>query len=195
MDEQKRPGVLHLGDIYLRPLRAGDEASRFAYLADPAVIEHTSIPAPTLESVTAWVARDIAAYAAGTSFRLALANPEDRLIGFCGLSQWSSEHGHGELAYELEPAAWGRGFMRRAIRALLTWAFSDLGLHRVHAYVMTSNERSIRLLERSGFTREGTLRQLRRARGVPRDFHVYSILASEFEAEPAALHARRAPAL
>lgn len=179
-EEQKRPGVLHLGNIHLRPLRAGDEASQFAYLTDPAVIEHTSIPAQTLDSVTASVTRDIAAYAVGTSFRLALADHEDRLIGVCGLNNWSPAHKHGELAYELEPAAWGRGYMRRAVHALLAWAFSELGLNRVHAFVMTSNERSIRLLEQSGFTREGTLRQFRLARGVPRDFHVYSILASEF---------------
>ena len=45
---------------------------------------------------------------------------------------------------------------------------------------MTSNGRSIGLLERCGFSREGTLRQYRIARGEPKDFHLYALLAEEF---------------
>jgi ribosomal-protein-alanine N-acetyltransferase len=45
---------------------------------------------------------------------------------------------------------------------------------------MTSNARSSRLLERCGFTREGTLRQYRMARGEPKDFHLYALLAQDF---------------
>ncbi len=180
--ESKKPGVIHLGDISLRPLRVGDEAAFFDSLSSPAVLEHTSTPVRTLEEVAASVARDIAAYADGTRFRLGIVDAQDRVIGYCGLNNWSAEQKHGELAYELAPAHWGRGTMRRAAGAVLAWAFSELGLIRVHAYVMTSNQRSIRLLERCGFTREGTLRHFRIARGVPRDFHLYAILASEFHA-------------
>jgi hypothetical protein len=45
---------------------------------------------------------------------------------------------------------------------------------------MTTNARSIQLLERCGFTREGTLRQYRIARGLPKDFHVFALLAQDF---------------
>jgi RimJ/RimL family protein N-acetyltransferase len=45
---------------------------------------------------------------------------------------------------------------------------------------MTNNARSIRLLKRCGFTREGTLRQYRIARGLPKDFHVFALLAQDF---------------
>ena len=178
--EDKKPGVLDLGDIGLRPLRPGDELRLFAYLTDPVVTEHTSIPPQTLESLAAIVRRDIDAYAEGTSFRLALTDGNDELIGICGFNNWSPVHKHAELAYDLSPQHWGRGYMRRAVGALVAWAFSELHLNRVHAFVMTTNLRSIRLLEQSGFRREGTLRSFRIARGEPRDFHVYSILATEF---------------
>ncbi len=45
--------------------------------------------------------------------------------------------------------------MRRAVIAMLAWGFAELHLNRVHAFVMTSNARSIALLERCGFVREG----------------------------------------
>lgn len=172
--------LLQIGHLRLRPLRAGDEIALLDYLSDPSVIEHTSIPRPTLESLAASVQRDIAAYADRSSFRLALATSDDRLIGMCGFNSWSPVHRHAELAYELAPRYWGRGYMRQAVQALLGWGFSQLGLNRVHAFVMTTNARSIRLLVHSGFVREGTLRQYRIARGEPKDFFLYAVLAQDF---------------
>jgi ribosomal-protein-alanine N-acetyltransferase len=174
------PPVLKVGDLHLRPLQVGDEEALLQYLSDPAVLEHTSIPLPTLQSLAASVARDIAAYRERTSFRLALADADDRVIGMCGFNNWSPLHKHAELAYELAPHYWGRGYMRNAVLAILQWGFAELGLNRVHAFVMTTNARSIRLLEHCGFVREGTLRQFRIARGEPKDFHLYALLAPDF---------------
>ena len=157
-------------------MRQSDSAAWYAYLADPRVVEHTSIPEVTLPLVEAMVTRELAGYAAGTSCRWALADGNDRLVGTCGFSNWSLPHFHAELVYDLAPAFWGRGLMRGAVHQVLAWAFNNAGFNRVHAFVMTSNVPSIRLLEAVGFSREGTLRQFRVARGVPRDFHIYAAL-------------------
>jgi len=180
LENQNSLPILEGTDFRLRPLRLGDEAALFEYLSQPGVIEHTSIPVPTLESLTASVQRDITAYANSTSFRFAVAAADDRLIGICGFNNWSPAHRHAELAYELAPQYWGQGVMRRAVVTVLTWGFSELGLNRVHAFVMTSNHRSIGLLEGCGFSSEGTLRQYRIARGEPKDFHLYALLAQDF---------------
>jgi ribosomal-protein-alanine N-acetyltransferase len=180
VEEGKNPPILELGDVRLRPLRTGDEIALAGYLSDPRVTEHTSIPAVTLESVRAAVQRDIAAYAEGTSCRFALAQSDDQLIGICGFNSWSPTHRHAELAYELAPQYWRRGYMRRAVNAVLQRGFATVRLNRVHAFVMTSNLPSIGLLERCGFIREGVLRQFRIARGTPRDFYAYAQLAQDF---------------
>lgn len=181
IEEKTGPPVIDLGDIRLRPLRPGDERAIAGYISDPRVIEHTSIPLLGLETVAANVKGDIAAYDTGTSCRWALADSTDHLIGICGFNNWSFAHEHAELAYELDPRYWGRGFMRRSVQAALGWAF-EVGFTRAHAFVMTTNSRSIGVLERCGFSREGTLRQFRIARGTPRDFHVYSLLRGEWTA-------------
>src|SRR5207302_11133172 len=67
-EEQKKPPILELGDVRLRPLSTSDAPALLAYLSDPRVIEHTSIPIATPESVAAAVARDMAAYREGSSF-------------------------------------------------------------------------------------------------------------------------------
>lgn len=157
-------------------MRHSDSADWYAYLVDPRVVEHTSFPELTLASVEAMVAQELDGYAAGTSCRWALADANDRLVGTCGFSNWSLAHSHAELVYDLAPAFWGGGLMRKAVHQVLAWALDNVGFNRVHAFVMTTNVPSIRLLEAAGFSREGTLRRFRVARGVARDFHVYSVL-------------------
>lgn len=173
------PSSWSLGEFRLRPLRLGDAPAWFAYLSDPRVIEHTSFPELDLSAVEAMLSRQLEGYAAGTSCRWALADVTDGLIGTCGFSNWSLPHAHAELVYDLAPAFWGRGLMRAAARHVLSWAFNTARFNRVHAFVMTSNAPSIRLLEALGFVREGTLQQYRIARGNARDFYVYALLQAE----------------
>ena len=173
---EQAPPSWRLGACALRPMRHSDSAAWYAYLADPRVVEHTSFPELTLPLVEAMVARELEGYVAGTSCRWAVTDANDELIGTCGFSNWSSPHSHAELVYDLAPAFWGRGLMRVAVYQVLAWALNEAGFNRVHAFVMTTNVPSIRLLEAVGFTREGTLRGYRVARGVPRDFHVYAVL-------------------
>ncbi|MEO2219574.1 GNAT family protein [Chromobacterium vaccinii] len=51
---------------------------------------------------------------------------------------------------------------------------SHIGLARIQATVLPENTRSIRVLERVGFQREGLLRSYRMVRGPSRDFWMYS---------------------
>ena len=177
------PPTLELDGLRLRPLRPQDAAPLYSYLADPAVIAHTSFPVLEPEAVALLVDRFMREALEGRSCRWALVLPaQDQLIGTCGFNTWSTEHAWAELAYDLAQAHWGSGLMSQAVAAALHWAFVGAGFNRVHAFVMTSNRRSAALLERLGFTSEGTLKEFRVARGVPRDFFCYCLLRSEWQA-------------
>ena len=54
------------------------------------------------------------------------------------------------------------------------WAFATGTVSRIEALAMTSNAPSIAVLERAGFRSEMMLTGHRLARGVPRDFYLYS---------------------
>ena len=181
--EGAEPPTWTLGDFRLRPLRLGDEVAWADYLSDSRVTRHTSIPTVGVATVRKSVERHISDYSTATSCRWALATANDTLIGTCGFSGWSLVHSHAELVYDLAPAYWRRGFMLRAVEAVLGWAFSTARFNRVHALVMISNHPSIALLERCGFAQEGTLREYRIARGIPRDFYMYALLRSTFVGE------------
>lgn len=85
-----------------------------------------------------------------------------------------------EIGYVLGRAHWGQGWMRQAVTAACRHAFNELGVRRIEAEVNPANVASCALLQRVGFTHEGTLRQRWcGADGVPYDVHTFGLLATD----------------
>jgi len=72
-----------------------------------------------------------------------------------------------------------QGYARAAVRAALKFAFGELGLHRIEAGVRPENTASIKLLENTGFEREGTARGMIKIDGTWEDHLVYARLSSD----------------
>ena len=86
----------------------------------------------------------------------------------------------GTIGYWIgEPFA-GQGYMTRALRVLLPFVFSELGLHRVEAACIPSNEASVRVLEKCGFVREGLARRYLCINGVWQDHYLFGLLNEDF---------------
>ena len=73
----------------------------------------------------------------------------------------------------------GTGAMRTAMPSVFAHAFGDLGLHRLQANVQPDNERSRRLLERTGWREEGYATRYLSIGGQWRDHVMYAITAEE----------------
>ena len=63
------------------------------------------------------------------------------------------------LGYVLAQEYWGKGYMTEAARAVLAYGFTQLHLALVSVNHFAYNQRSRRVIEKCGFTYEGTLRQ------------------------------------
>ncbi len=84
----------------------------------------------------------------------------------------------GALGYWIgEPYA-RRGHTLAAVRAVTGFCFGRLGLHRVEAACIPTNEGSRRLLLRAGFKQEGLARAYLRINGIWRDHLLFGLLAS-----------------
>jgi [ribosomal protein S5]-alanine N-acetyltransferase len=80
----------------------------------------------------------------------------------------------GSIGYWMgEPYA-RQGLMSMALRALIPFGFATLRLHRLEAACITTNVASIRLLEKSGFQREGYARQYLCINGMWQDHLLYA---------------------
>lgn len=158
----------------LRPIEAADIPVWFAYLSLPTVFEHTSWNLQSPADLAHYES-SLQARAPSSLLRLAIADrSSDRLVGTIGFHTVSPENRSAELAYDLSPSVWGRGIATSSCGAMVQWAHSHVGLRRVQATVLKTNARSVAVLERCGFQREGLLRSYRLVRGSPGDFWMYA---------------------
>ncbi|MEE8632884.1 MAG: GNAT family protein [Methyloceanibacter sp.] len=72
-----------------------------------------------------------------------------------------------------------QGYMTAAIRAVVPFVFDSLDLHRLEAACLPANTASMRLLEKTGFKREGLARRYLRINGGWQDHLLYGLLDSD----------------
>jgi len=112
--------------------------------------------------------------------RLLLADRAGKRLGY--LNYYKPSHSyHGlEIGYRIfRPEDRGRGFMREAIPLFVAYLFDAKPIERVQALAHPENVESCRVLERCGFSCEGTLRRAHFDRGTYHDLEMYSILRAE----------------
>jgi ribosomal-protein-alanine N-acetyltransferase len=85
----------------------------------------------------------------------------------------------GSLGYWMGAAYARQGHMTAAVAAVLPFAFGTLRLHRVEAACIPANIASIRLLEKTGFRREGFARQYLCIDGIWQDHLLYARLKDD----------------
>jgi [ribosomal protein S5]-alanine N-acetyltransferase len=163
--------------VLVRPIATEDIEHWYAYLSVPSSVAHTSWNLHSAEELLpyVWGAEPLTP---SLRLRLAIADREtNRLVGTVGFHTVSPENLSAEIAYDLAPFARGKGIASYACSLLVGWAHAHVGLVRVQATVLESNDRSMAVLHRCGFEREGLLRSYRVIRGRTGDFYMYSHVA------------------
>jgi RimJ/RimL family protein N-acetyltransferase len=84
--------------------------------------------------------------------------------------------GIAQTGYWVAPEARGRGLAGTALALLSRWALATLPLIRLQLFTDVDNPASMRVAERAGFAREGTLRNWYDLRGERRDAVMFSLL-------------------
>ena len=110
----------------------------------------------------------------------------DEIIGTIELDGILWVHGVCGIGIAIgDRANWGKGYGSDAMRLALALAFDELNLHRVTATVFSYNERSIALLEKLGFQREGVYREFLQRGGRRYDMLLYGLLNREWWSQSA----------
>jgi [ribosomal protein S5]-alanine N-acetyltransferase len=82
----------------------------------------------------------------------------------------------GSLGYWMGLPFTRQGYMTAAVRAVISFAYATLRLHRLEAACIPTNAGSIRLLEKTGFVREGYAREYLCINGIWQDHVLYGRL-------------------
>ena len=119
--------------------------------------------------------------ASGEGILLTIASAEsDEMAGLAMLFAIKERNLDAEIGFWLGPWARGAGIGTTGVRLIARWAFRHMGLERVHANTAPTNAGARGLLERAGFSFDGTLRGAERtASGERRDLVTYCLLSSD----------------
>ena len=111
---------------------------------------------------------------------LARARDSERISGVVNLNEIIGGAFHSAyLGYYGMAWCAGSGMMTEAVRLAVALAFTELGLHRVEANIQPDNLRSIALVRRIGFSKEGFSPRYLKIGGVWRDHERWARLADE----------------
>lgn len=169
--------LIHTNRLILRPFTAADVDDVVRMCSDRGLYSMTlNLPWPyTAESAEGWIAAMPEHFAQRSCFEYAVTDAATgELYGCSGFSNNKSRV--GELGYWFGREYWGRGYATEAARALIQFAFDNVGLHRVYARHFACNPASGRVMQKAGMSFEGTLKQHILKDGEYQDIVCYGVL-------------------
>jgi len=170
------PEVIDLDHLLLRRPRVSDAEAIFEYGSDPEVAHYADWPVRTNLPALVESFRDREEqWNSGNEFSWVITEQsKDQAIGgvTCTVNGESAE-----IGFLINRLYWGRGFAATATEAIMNWLYSLPHLSKISATCDVENTRSIRVLEKLGFTLEDTLyRAIVRPQisNKPRDAYLYT---------------------
>lgn len=179
--------IIHTERLLLRQPVQADARALFAVWGDADVMRFISFGTlPDLAAAQKLLAEWEEEYARQESIWWAVCKSDDpaTLIGtFCYIETLNPHH-YAEIGYILGKAYWRQAYTEEGVQALIRFGFGQMRLNRIEARVMVGNDKSVRLLEKLGFTLEGILRERRFAQGRFIDYNLLSLLRRDYPQPP-----------
>jgi RimJ/RimL family protein N-acetyltransferase len=154
---------LHVADterLCIRWLAAGDAAFIFELVNEPSWIQFIGDKGvKTLQDAVRYIENGPVAMYKRVGFGLYMVELKDSCepIGICGLIKRDGLD-DVDLGFAFRPMFWRNGYAFESAAAVMAYGRSALGLRRIVAILSHDNHRSSRLLERLGFSFEGTVK-------------------------------------
>lgn len=167
--------------LRLRNFRPEDIDDVFTYSSDPIVTRYAGwephrSPFDTMTYIQRCLADDWGPITFAVEYIA-----ESRVIGVVDIRIISRLWGVGEIGYTLAREYWGRGFNIEAVKLLIDYGFTHIGLRRIQGVCDTANRRSYRTMEKLGMVRERVVPAVHTNNSRTNDRFVYSILRREWE--------------
>lgn len=167
--------------LILREVTKADAKDMLAYLSDPDVVKHMGLdPFQSIEDAFEEITWYESIVKNGTGIRWGITRKDDnQVIGSCGFLNRVPKHYRTEVGFELSKEHWGQGIAGEALEAVVKIGFKHMELERIEALIEPANLPSQKLVEKSGFQKEGLLRHYEYTCGKFDDLLMYSILKED----------------
>lgn len=178
--QQKTMEPIETKRLLLRAWSSEDADDLFAYAKNPNVGPHGGWKPHESVEESKVIIRDL--FLGKYSCWAIVERNSGKVIGSIGFEPDTkrNEPTCMELGYALAEEHWGKGYMTEAAEAAIRHGFSKMGLSMIAIYRDPRNQRSGRVIDKSGFTYEGTLRRAHTVyNGEVRDVACYSMTLDE----------------
>jgi len=102
---------------------------------------------------------------------------EGEVVGSIGIFRKTNIHSKtAELGYYLAKKQWGKGIMTKAISEACAQVFAESDIIRIFAEPFSRNAASCRVLEKVGFSYEGTMKCNAVKNGKVEDMRIYALI-------------------
>lgn len=108
-------------------------------------------------------------------YRKSSANDSLLFVGIISLKGIDLVNKKASLGYWIGEEYWRKGIATASVQLLIPYAFSELGLQEIYAYVFPDNKSSIRVLEKNGMNRIGEINEYHPLTGMYRTSLKYMI--------------------
>ena len=175
------PPIIQTERLTLRPCKSVDVVQLREILSDPDVMIYSGLDVndymKNAEDELQWF-NHLDAGDSGIRWVISLKD-HDHYIGDLGFLEIDHGNKRAEVSYKLTQNNWNKGLMTEALKTILKYGFTELGLNKVTAQVHTDNHVSQHLLKKLGFTVEGTLREHEYLYGQYADVTIFGLLKRE----------------
>lgn len=152
----------------------------FATMNQAEIIAYFDADEQSFDRMTKMVTHGMETYNISLFYFLICDKNTGTVLGECGFHTWNTTHHRADLFYSMRHDTYKKkGYMKEVVGPILTFGFSELGLHRIQAFIDDANTPSKRILKHYGFTFEGRMRQDYWVNGIPEDSDCYSLLKGE----------------
>ena len=86
-----------------------------------------------------------------------------------------------EIGYKFLKEYWGNGYASEAVAKVVDFAFKELSIHKLMAFINYENKNSAALAKRIGMVQEGHMREARLIEGKWNDELVFTMLKTDLE--------------
>jgi [ribosomal protein S5]-alanine N-acetyltransferase len=139
--------------LTLEPQTAAHAPEMFVILSDPALYEYENQAPLSVAGLQERFLRLESRQSGDGSeqwLNWVIRLPAAQLIGYVQATIYRD--GRAAMAYELHSSFWGRGLARQAVQAAMAHTVAHYGVRGFSAVLKKENQRSMRLLQRLGFT-------------------------------------------
>lgn len=183
VDIFKNLPTLETERLLLRKLCLKDAVDMYEYACDPEIASFGLwLPFFSIEDSNKDIVEIMEGYNRGESLVWAMElKTNQKMIGRIGLGDYSSKNARAEIGYASNRKYWGKGLMTEAVKQIIDFCFTSLGMNRIEAVCLPDNVASIRVLEKVGMSFEGVKREYTFIRGKFDDLKSYSILKRDWQ--------------